>query len=127
MVRDTGKHTLALDLHAIVIKGKPYSIVICDVTKHGAVTKMASALMGGRRSMKAMLCSGLFWEQSPGGKGAGVGLWGGEPRVASAKQGRAAARFGSRGNRPDVSVQRPFDVAPARSISKMDSALVQSV
>lgn len=74
MVRDTRNHTLALDLDAIVIKGKRYSAVTYEVTKHGenkdgvgANGRTAKYVGGGA------LFGTILGAVAGGGKGAGIG------------------------------------------------------
>ena len=74
MVRDAEKRSLALDLDAIVIKGRRYSVVTYDVTKHGedkdgvgANGRTAKYVGGGA------LFGTILGAVAGGGKGAGIG------------------------------------------------------
>jgi hypothetical protein len=74
MVRDTGKHSLALDLDAIVIKGRRYSVVTYDVTKNGEEKNGVGA--NGRTAKYVgggALFGTILGAVAGGGKGAGIG------------------------------------------------------
>jgi outer membrane lipoprotein SlyB len=120
MVRDIGNHTLALDLDAIVIKGKRYSVVTYEVTKHGedkdgvgANGRTAKFLGGGA------LFGTILGAVAGGGKGAGIGaLTGG----AAGAIGQTATR-GSKVHVPAETIltfqlQQPLDVAPDKGYNK---------
>ena len=74
MVRDAGKHSLALDLDAILIKGRRYSVTTYDVTKHGEDKDGVGA---NGRTAKYVGGTALFGTilgaVAGGGKGAGIG------------------------------------------------------
>ena len=120
MVRDTGNHTLALDLDAVVIKGKRYSVVTYDVTKHGddkdgvgANGRTAKFLGGGA------LFGTIVGAVAGGGKGAGIGALAGG---AAGAIGQTATR-GSKVHVPAETVltfqlQQPLTVAPDRGYNK---------
>ena len=74
MVRDIGDHTLSLDLDAIVVRGKRYSVVTYDVTKHG--DKKDGVGANGRTAKYvggAALFGTILGAVAGGGKGAGIG------------------------------------------------------
>ena len=74
MVRETGKHELALDLDAIVIKGERYSVTSYDVTKRG---ENKDGVGANGRTAKYVGGGALFGTivgaVAGGGKGAGIG------------------------------------------------------
>jgi outer membrane lipoprotein SlyB len=74
MVRDIGNHTLALDLDAIVVRGKRYSVTTYEVTRTGdekdgigANGRTAKFVGGGA------LFGTILGAVAGGGKGAGIG------------------------------------------------------
>jgi hypothetical protein len=120
MVRDTGNHALALDLDAIVIKGKRYRVVSYDVTKHGedkdgvgANGRTAKYVGGGA------LFGTILGAVAGGGKGAGIGALAGG---AAGAIGQTATR-GSKIHVPAETVltfqlQQPLNVAPDKGYIK---------
>ena len=114
MVRDVGNHTLALDLGAIVIKGKRYTVVTYDVTKHGedkdgvgANGRTAKYVGGGA------LFGTILGAVAGGGKGAGIGALAGG---AAGAIGQTATR-GTKVHVPAETVltfqlQQPLTVQP---------------
>ena len=74
MVRDIGKHTLALDLDAIVVNGKRYSVDTYEVTRSG---DQKDGVGANRRTGKFIGGGALFGTilgaVAGGGKGAGIG------------------------------------------------------
>jgi hypothetical protein len=114
MVRDTGKRSLALDLDAVVIKGRRYSVVSYDVTKHGedkdgvgANGRTAKYLGGGA------LFGTILGAVAGGGKGAGIGALAGG---AAGAIGQTATR-GSKVHVPAETVltfqlEQPLSLAP---------------
>ena len=74
MVRDLGHHKLALDLDAVVVKGKRYSVVTYDVTRDGGQKDGVGA---NRRTGKFIGGGALFGTilgaVAGGGKGAAIG------------------------------------------------------
>jgi hypothetical protein len=120
MVRDTGNHTLALDLDAIVIKGKRYSVVTYDVTKHGEDKDGVGANgRTGKYVGGGALFGTIVGAVAGGGKGAGIG----------ALAGGAAGAIGqtvTRGSKVHVPVetvltfqlQQPLEIAPDKGYTK---------
>jgi hypothetical protein len=120
MVRDVGKHTLALDLDAIVVKGKRYSVVTYDVTKHGenkdgvgANGRTAKFVGGGA------LFGTILGAVAGGGKGAGIGALAGG---AAGAIGQTATR-GSKVHVPAETVltfqlEQPLNLAPDKGYTK---------
>jgi hypothetical protein len=114
MVRDTGKRSLALDLDAIVIKGRRYSVVTYDVTKHGedkdgvgANGRTAKYVGGGA------LFGTILGAVAGGGKGAGIGALAGG---AAGAIGQTATR-GSKVHVPAETVltfqlEQPLSLVP---------------
>ena len=86
MVRDMGHHTLALDLDAIVVGGKRYSVVTYDVTRSGEEKDGVGA---NRRTGKFLGGGALFGTilgaVAGGGKGAGIGALAGGTRGLSGR------------------------------------------
>ena len=74
MVRDIGNHTLALDLDAIVVNGKRYSVDTYEVTRSG---DRKDGVGANRRTGKFIGGGALFGTivgaVAGGGKGAGIG------------------------------------------------------
>jgi hypothetical protein len=74
MVRDIGHHTLALDLDAIVVNGKRYSVATYDVTRSGdekdgvGANSRTGKFVGG-----GALFGTILGAVAGGGKGAGIG------------------------------------------------------
>ncbi|MBV8552797.1 MAG: hypothetical protein JOY54_15995 [Acidobacteriaceae bacterium] len=113
MVRDIGNHTLALDLDAIVVHGKRYSVTTYDVTRTGdqkdgvgANGRTAKFVGGGA------LFGTILGAVAGGGKGAGIGALAGG---AAGAIGQTATR-GSRVHVPAESVltfqlQQPLHLA----------------
>jgi hypothetical protein len=114
MVRDTGHHTLAVDLDAIVVNGKRYSVATYDVTRSGDEKDGVGA---NRRTAKfaggGALFGAIVGAVAGGGKGAGIGALAGG---AAGAVGQMATR-GKRVRVPAESVltfqlQQPLDLAP---------------
>ncbi|HYZ83697.1 MAG TPA: hypothetical protein VE621_04820, partial [Bryobacteraceae bacterium] len=117
MVRDTGNHTLALELEAIVIKGKRYSVVTYEVTKHGedkdgvgANNRTAKHVGGGA------LLGTIVGAVAGGGKGAGIGALAGG---AAGAIGQTVTR-GSKVHVPAETVltfqlQQPLKIVPDKA------------
>jgi len=74
MVRDVGNHTLALDLDAVVVQGKRYSVTTYDVTRTG---DQKDGVGANGRTAKFVGGGALFGTivgaVAGGGKGAGIG------------------------------------------------------
>ncbi|MBV8068942.1 MAG: hypothetical protein JO270_03490 [Acidobacteriaceae bacterium] len=74
MVRDIGNHTLALDLDAVVVQGKRYSVTTYDVTRTG---DQKDGVGANGRTAKFVGGGALFGTivgaVAGGGKGAGIG------------------------------------------------------
>jgi hypothetical protein len=113
MVRDIGHHTLALDLDAVVVGGKRYSVVSYDVTRTGdekdgiGANGRTGKFLGG-----GALFGTILGAVAGGGKGAAIGALAGGTAGAI---GQAATR-GRRVNVPAESVltfqlQQPLNVA----------------
>jgi hypothetical protein len=114
MIRDTGNHTLALDLDAIVINGKRYGVVTYDVTKRGedkdgvgANGRTAKYVGGGA------LFGTILGAVAGGGKGAGIGALAGG---AAGAIGQTVTR-GGKVHIPAETVltfqlQQPLNIAP---------------
>jgi len=120
MVRDLGHHTLALDLDAVVVEGKRYSVVTYDVTRDGdqkdgvGVNKRTGKFIGG-----GALFGTILGAVAGGGKGAGIGALAGG---AAGAVGQLATR-GKRVRVPAESVltfqlQQPLAVAPERGYTR---------
>jgi hypothetical protein len=114
MVRDIGHHTLALDLDAVVVNGKRYSVSTYDVTRSGGEK---DGLGANRRTAKfaggGALFGAIIGAVAGGGKGAGIGALAGG---AAGAVGQVATR-GERVHVPAESVltfqlQQPLDLAP---------------
>jgi outer membrane lipoprotein SlyB len=114
MVRDAGKHSLALDLDAIVIKGRRYSVTTYDVTKHGEDKDGVGA---NGRTAKYVGGTALFGTilgaVAGGGKGAGIGALAGG---AAGAIGQTVTR-GSKVHVPAETVltfqlEQPLSLAP---------------
>jgi hypothetical protein len=113
MVRDMGHHTLAIDLDAVVVDGKRYSVVTYDVRdgeeKDGVgVNRRTGKFVGG-----GALFGTLIGAVAGGGKGAGIGALAGG---AAGAIGQMATR-GKRVRVPAESVltfqlQQPLELAP---------------
>ena len=120
MVRDTGNHTLCLDLDAIVIRGKRYSVLTYEVTQHGdhkdgvgANGRTAKFVGGGA------LFGTILGAVAGGGKGAGIGALAGG---AAGAIGQTATR-GSKVHVPAETVltfqlQQPLKLAPDKGYTK---------
>ena len=114
MVRDVGHHTLALDLNAVVVHGKRYSVTTYDVTKTG---EQKDGVGANGRTAKFVGGGAVFGTivgaVAGGGKGAGIGaLVGG----AAGAIGQTVAR-GSSVHVPSETVltfqlQEPLQLAP---------------
>jgi hypothetical protein len=114
MVRDIGHHTLALDLDAIVVNGKRYSVEAYDVTRSGdqkdgvgANGRTAKYVGGGA------LFGTIIGAVAGGGKGAGIGALAGG---AAGAVGQMATR-GKQVRVPAESVltfqlKQPLELAP---------------
>jgi hypothetical protein len=113
MVRDIGHHTLALDLDAVVVNGKRYSVTSYDVTREGhqkdgvGVNGRTGKFVGG-----GALFGTILGAVAGGGKGAGIGALAGG---AAGAVGQIATR-GSRVRVPAESaltfqLQQPLTVA----------------
>ena len=120
MVRDTGHHTLALDLEAVVIEGKRYSVATYHVTREGnekdgvGVNRRTGKFVGG-----GALFGTLLGAVAGGGKGAGIGALAGG---AAGAVGQIATR-GKRVHIPAESVltfqlQQPLMLAPERGYTR---------
>src|SRR5215471_17563663 len=116
MVRDTGHHTLAVDLDAIVVNGKRYSVTTYDVTRDGdqkdgvGVNRRTGKFVGG-----GALFGTIVGAVAGGGKGAGIGALAGG---AAGAVGQLVTR-GKRVHVPAESVltfqlQQPLTLAPDR-------------
>jgi hypothetical protein len=114
MVRDIGHHTLALDLDAVVVDGKRYSVRSYDVTRAGdeqdgiGANRRTGKFLGG-----GALFGTLLGAVAGGGKGAAIGALAGGTAGAV---GQMATR-GSRVHVPAESVltfqlQQPLTWAP---------------
>lgn len=74
MVRDTGSHTLSLDLDAIVIKGKRYRVETYAVTERGEEKDGVGAnSRTGKHVGGGALFGTIVGAVAGGGKGAGIG------------------------------------------------------
>jgi hypothetical protein len=114
MVRDIGQHTLALDLDAVVVNGKRYSVVSYDVTRE-ADQKDGVGLNGrtGKFVGGGALFGTILGAVAGGGKGAGIGA------LAGGAAG-AVGQLATRGKRVQVpaeslltfQLQQPLTVAP---------------
>ena len=120
MVRDTGKRSLALDLDAIVIKGRRYSVVTYDVTEHG---ENKDGIGANGRTAKYVGGGALFGTilgaVAGGGKGAGIGALAGG---AAGAIGQTATR-GRKVHVPAETVltfqlEQPLRLAPDRGYIK---------
>ena len=125
MVRDTGNHTLSLDLDAIVIKGTRYSVVTYDVTEHG---ENKDGVGANGRTAKFVGGTALFGTilgaVAGGGKGAGIGALAGG---AAGAIGQSATR-GSKVHVPAETVltfqlQQPLNIAPDKGLQQGRTAL----
>jgi hypothetical protein len=114
MVRDTGHHTLAVDLDAIVVGGTRYSVTTYDVTRGGdqkdgvGANGRTGKFVGG-----GALFGTIVGAVAGGGKGAGIGALAGG---AAGAVGQMATR-GKRVRVPAESVltfqlEQPLDLAP---------------
>jgi len=120
MVREVGNHTLALDLDAIVIKGKRYSVVSYDVTKRGEDKDGVGA---NGRTAKFVGGSALFGTilgaVAGGGKGAGIGALAGG---AAGAIGQTATRGSKVHVTPETlltfQLQQPLNLAPDKGYIK---------
>ena len=116
MVRDIGRHTLALDLDGVVVNGKRYSVTTYDVTRDG---EQKDGVGANRRTGKFVGSGALFGTilgaVAGGGKGAAIGALAGG---AAGAVGQLATR-GKRVHVPAESVltfqlQQPLSLAPDR-------------
>jgi hypothetical protein len=116
MVRDVGHHTLALDLDAVIVEGKRYSVTTYDVTRDGdekdgvGVNRRTGKFVGG-----GALFGTILGAVAGGGKGAGIGALAGG---AAGAVGQLVTR-GKRVHIPAESVltfqlQQPLTLAPDR-------------
>src|SRR5262249_48415572 len=114
MMRDIGHHTLALDLDAVVIGGKRYSVTTYDVTLDG---DQKDGVVANRRTGEFVgggaLFGTLLGAVAGGGKGAGIGALAGG---AAGAVGQIATR-GKRVYIPSESVltfqlKQPLTLAP---------------
>jgi hypothetical protein len=114
MVRDIGHHTLALDLDAVVVVGKRYSVVSYDVTRTGdekdgiGANGRTGKFLGG-----GALFGTILGAVAGGGRGAGIGALAGG---AAGAIGQVATR-GRRVRVPAESVltfqlQQPLNLVP---------------
>jgi hypothetical protein len=114
MVRDIGHHTLALDLDAVVVNGKRYSVTTYDVTRDGdrkdgvGANRRTGKFVGG-----GALFGTLLGAVAGGGKGAAIGALAGG---AAGAVGQMATR-GKRVHVPAESVltfqlQQSLTLAP---------------
>jgi hypothetical protein len=120
MVRDIGHHTLALDLDAVVVNGKRYSVTTYDVTRAG---DQKDGVGANRRTGKFLGGGALFGTilgaVAGGGKGAAIGALAGG---AAGAVGQMATR-GKRVHIPAESVltfqlQQPLTLAPDRGYTR---------
>jgi hypothetical protein len=120
MVRDTGDHALSVDVDAIVIKGKRYSVVTYDVTQR---SEQKDGIGGNGRTAKFVGGGALFGTilgaVAGGGKGAGVGALAGG---AAGAIGQTATR-GSRVHVPAETVltfqlRQPLNLASDKGYMK---------
>ena len=120
MVRDIGHHTLALDLDAVVVRGKRYSVTTYDVTREGdhkdgvGANRRTGKFVGG-----GALFGTLLGAVAGGGKGAAIGALAGG---AAGAVGQLATR-GKRVHVPAESVltfqlQQPLTLAPDRGYKR---------
>jgi outer membrane lipoprotein SlyB len=114
MVRDVGHHQLALDLDAIVVRGKRYSVTTYGVTENG---QQKDGVGANRRTGKFVGGGAVFGTLlgaiAGGGKGAAIGAASG---AAAGAIGQLATR-GSEVRVPSESVltfqlQQPLNLAP---------------
>jgi hypothetical protein len=114
MVRDVGHHKLTLDLDAVVVDGKRYSVTTYDVTRDGeqkdgvGVNRRTGKFVGG-----GALFGTLLGAVAGGGKGAGIGALAGG---AAGAVGQLATR-GKRVRVPAESLltfqlQQPLSLTP---------------
>jgi hypothetical protein len=114
MVRDVGHGTLALDLEAVVVNGKRYSVISYDVTRDGE--KKDGVGLNGRTGKfvgGGALFGTILGAVAGGGKGAGIGALAGG---AAGAVGQLATR-GKRVQVPAESIltfqlQQPLTLAP---------------
>jgi len=120
MVRDLGHHRLALDLDAVVVNGKRYSVTTYDVTRDG---DQKDGVGANRRTGKFVGGGALFGTilgaVAGGGKGAAIGALAGG---AAGAVGQIATR-GKRVHVPAESVltfqlQQPLTLAPDRGYTR---------
>jgi len=114
MVRDIGHHTLALDLDAVVVNGKRYSVTSYDVTRTG---DKKDGIGANRRTGKFLgggaLFGTLLGAVAGGGRGAAIGA------LAGGTAG-AVGQIATRGRRVQVpsesiltfQLREPLSVAP---------------
>lgn len=114
MVRDIGHHTLALDLDAVVVNGKRYSVTSYDVTRTGdkkdgvGANRRTGKFLGG-----GALFGTLLGTVAGGGKGAAIGA------LAGGTAG-AVGQIATRGRRVQVpsesiltfQLREPLSVVP---------------
>jgi hypothetical protein len=120
MVRDIGNHSLALDLDAIVVNGKRYSVDTYEVTRSG---DRKDGVGANRRTGKFVGGGALFGTilgaVAGGGKGAGIGALAGG---AAGAIGQTATR-GKQVRVPAESLltfqlRQPLDLAPDRGYTR---------
>jgi len=120
MVRDIGNHTLALDLDAIVVNGKRYSVDTYEVTRSG---DRKDGVGANRRTGKFIGGGALFGTivgaVAGGGKGAGIGALAGG---AAGAIGQTATR-GKQVRVPAESLltfqlRKQLDLAPDRGYTR---------
>jgi hypothetical protein len=114
MVRDMGHHQLALDLEAVVVNGRRYSVTSYDVTREGdekdgvGLNRRTGKFVGG-----GALFGTILGAVAGGGKGAGIGALAGG---AAGAVGQLATR-GKRVRVPAESaltfqLEQPLTLAP---------------
>jgi hypothetical protein len=120
MVRDLGHHKLALDLDAMVVNGKRYSVTTYDVTRSG---DQKDGVGANRRTGKFVGGGALFGTilgaVAGGGKGAAIGA------LAGGTAG-AVGQIATRGKRVHVpaeslltfQLQQPLTLAPERGYTR---------
>jgi hypothetical protein len=120
MVRDIGHHAIALDLDAVVVNGKRYSVISYDVTRSGnekdgvGANRRTGKFLGG-----GALFGTLLGAVAGGGKGAAIGALAGG---AAGAVGQLATR-GKRVHVPAESVltfqlRQPLEVVPDRGYAR---------
>ena len=114
MVRDVGHHTLALDLDAVVVHGKRYSVTTYDVTKTGdqkdgvGANGRTGKFVGG-----GALFGTILGAVAGGGKGAGIGaLAGGAAGAIGQSATRGSSVHVSSETVLTFQLQEPLNLAP---------------